>query len=69
MSRPKQTHAPQQTAAYSILVGAGKQGRRHGEAEGLCCFEIDRQFKFGGLLYRHFRRQRCLQDAIDIDAA
>ena len=63
----KRTHAPQQILFYH-LVGELLEMQRYVEAEGFCGFEIDRQFKFGGLLYRHFRWQRSFQDTIDIDS-
>src|SRR6516162_5406833 len=51
----KRTHAPQQILFYH-LVGELLEMQRYVEAGGFCGFEIDRQFKFGGLLYRALPR-------------
>src|SRR5215216_361123 len=61
------THAPQQTGSlFDHLVGAGEQGRRHGEAEGLGRFDIDDELEFRGLLNRQIGGFCTLQDAIKI---
>src|SRR4029077_12188504 len=51
---------------FDHLVGAGKYGWRHGEAEGLGGLEIDHQLVLCRRLYRKIGRFLALEDAIDV---
>ena len=42
--------------------------KRHGQTEGLRCFQVEEQFDLGGLLHRKVSRLLALEDAARIDA-
>jgi hypothetical protein len=46
-----QTHAPQQIASlFDHPVGASNERKGKGDAKGLSCLEVDKQFDFSDLL-------------------
>src|SRR5664279_2560368 len=51
---------------FNHLVGAGKQRRRHGEAESLGRLEVDDELILSWLLYWKIARFLAAQNAIDI---
>src|SRR5262249_26794012 len=55
------------TASLDHLVGAGKERRRHIEAERLGGSQVNEKLILGRLLNRKFSRISPPQDAIDID--
>ena len=62
-----QTHAMQQTALlFDHVVGGGKQGLRHSQAQRLGGLEVDRQFVLGRCLHRQVGRLIALEDSVDI---
>jgi hypothetical protein len=54
------------TCLFDDRVGAGEQGRRNIEVEGLCGFQVENEFKPSGLLNREIAGLFALQNAIDI---
>src|SRR5262244_445623 len=56
------------TPSLDHLIGAGKQRRRHFEAEHPCGLGIDDQLELGRLHDRQFRWLGTLEDAAAIDA-
>jgi hypothetical protein len=53
----------------NYLVGGGQQRFWDGEAERLCCFEVDDQIDFCDLLYRKVGRLVAFGDAPSIDGS
>ena len=51
---------------FDHLVGAGKQRRRHGEAEGLGSLQVDDRLVLGRRLHRQVGRFFALEDAVDV---
>ncbi len=63
----EETYAVQQIAAlFDHLVGAGKHGRRHVEAERLGRLEVEHRLVLGRRLHWQVGRLLALQDAIDV---
>src|ERR671934_1855422 len=54
------------TPSFDHFIGAGKQHRRHVEAETLSGIEIDHELKSRGLLDRQGRGLSALQDLVDV---
>ena len=59
--RARQQKAP----LLDHLVGAGKERRRHSEAQCLRSLEIDDKLKSGGKLYRQIGRLRAFENLIN----
>jgi hypothetical protein len=57
------------TASFDHLVGAAEQWKRHGDAKGFGCLEVDKQLDFRDLLDRQVGRLFALEDASGIDAS
>src|SRR5262249_43957423 len=63
-TRPEQVQQTEQLLDH--LVGACKQRRRHGEAEGAGGFEVDHQLELGRRLHRKISRLLAVEDAAHI---
>src|SRR5262249_45252472 len=67
-TKPEHLQQKMRPRARNLLddfVGAGKEGRRHSEAQRLRGFEIYHHFEFGGLLYGQFAGLRPTQKLIN----
>src|SRR5690242_16624877 len=55
------------TPSLDYLVGAGRQRRRHFQAEGSCGRQVDDELEFARLNHRQVGRLLAFEDATSID--
>jgi hypothetical protein len=51
---------------FDHLIGAGKQRWRNGQAERLCCLEVDHELEFCGLDHWKVGRLLTLENSPDV---
>ena len=69
--KPMSAKCQERTLAslFDHLVGAIKQGRRHGKPERLGGLQVNHQFEFGGGLHRQVSRLLAFKDAINVTSS
>src|SRR5262245_47006650 len=68
-TRPEHLQPKKRPRARSLLddvIGAGKEGRRHSEAQCLCGLQVDDELEFSRLLEGKIGRIGTLEDSVHV---